>query len=486
MDDGLPNLICKSCIESANTALKFRSMCERSEALIQTYITHMRIKDEISTNRDDEVIEEEVTYEAINENGEFESAACENNVDKVLNEELATTSNSEEVLTKVNEINLNNVETENGSKCDEENVTNFLEVSERTVNLPSVKPSDIKNRVISKKLKNTSTRYEKVQIMKDDQTSELLPIQEVVVNPDIALSDNEETVIKVENEDSDESSKMVDAAYVASSEENVRLKERITLKKMFSTVNPPTQTVPAKKHKKRSYFHTYKLNENGEKVYPCTYCNKEYKHSTSLTVHMRTHTMERPYLCTLCGKGFKQFTGLSYHMRSHTGEQPYACTLCDKRYRQSASLTAHMRIHTGQRPFLCSVCGKGFRQAPDLGYHMRTHTKEKPYMCNVCGKRMSMQCHLVQHMRIHTGEKPFACGECGKAFASTTRLKRHEIIHTDQKPFVCTTCKKAFNRASTLRVHMMTHTDERPHVCKICGKGFIQAHCLKAHQKIHY
>lgn len=182
--------------------------------------------------------------------------------------------------------------------------------------------------------------------------------------------------------------------------------------------------------KKEKVSFNYFVRANGEKVYVCNLCNKVYKYSSSLKIHMRTHTQEKPYVCNICGKNFKQYSSLTYHHRSHTGEQPYSCKICGKKYKQSGSLTAHMRVHTGQRPFLCSVCGRGFRylnnnmkviltfnfyfillfrQSPDLSYHMRTHTKEKPYMCTICGKTMSMQCHLVQHMRTHTGERPFQC-----------------------------------------------------------------------------
>uniref|UniRef100_A0A1Y1L2X6 Protein krueppel n=1 Tax=Photinus pyralis TaxID=7054 RepID=A0A1Y1L2X6_PHOPY len=270
--------------------------------------------------------------------------------------------------------------------------------------------------------------------------------------------------------------KVLDAVKVAATEDNKRLRQRLALKRIQADTNV----------KEEPATYVMKVNENGLKLYECSFCRKTYKHSNSLKVHLRSHTLERPYVCNQCGKGFKQYGALTYHFRSHTGEQPYVCKICGKRYRQSGTLTAHMRIHTGQRPFLCSVCGRGFRQAPDLGYHMRTHTKERPYMCNVCGKTMRMQCHLVQHLRIHTGERPFKCMECSKAFPSSTRLKRHAIIHTGLKPYICEVCKKAFNRLSSLRVHAKIHTDERPHVCSFCGKGFIQAHALKTHMNLHY
>ena len=104
----------------------------------------------------------------------------------------------------------------------------------------------------------------------------------------------------------------------------------------------------------------------------CDVCEKRFRDSYTLKVHMRKHTKEKPYECDVCEKRFRHSNGLKYHKRIHANEKPYKCVVCEKRFRTSSHLKVHMRIHTNEKPYECDVCDKAFRQLSNVKRHKRT------------------------------------------------------------------------------------------------------------------
>lgn len=96
--------------------------------------------------------------------------------------------------------------------------------------------------------------------------------------------------------------------------------------------------------------------------------------SNSSATALSTGKKKKDEACEYCGKQFRNSSNLTVHRRSHTGERPYRCGLCNYACAQSSKLTRHMKTHGAQgvkAPFLCQLCSVPFTVYATLEKHLK-------------------------------------------------------------------------------------------------------------------
>ncbi|XP_066457377.1 zinc finger protein 384 isoform X6 [Eleutherodactylus coqui] len=126
-----------------------------------------------------------------------------------------------------------------------------------------------------------------------------------------------------------------------------------------------------------SYLAQHVRIHSGAKPYTCSYCQKAFRQLSHLQQHTRIHTGDRPYKCVHpgCDKAFTQLSNLQSHRRQHNKDKPFKCHNCHRAYTDSTSLEVHLSTHTVKhaKVYTCSICSRAYTSETYLMKHMRKH-----------------------------------------------------------------------------------------------------------------
>ncbi|XP_065346261.1 zinc finger protein 665-like isoform X25 [Cloeon dipterum] len=219
--------------------------------------------------------------------------------------------------------------------------------------------------------------------------------------------------------------------------------------------------------------------------FPCSICEKTFKHQGQVKIHMRLHTGERPFACSQCDKAYATRNRLNLHVkRTHMVlKKEHSCEVCGKQFENHSTLMFHRKIHfPDSRTEKCEVCGWSTYSKGNLKKHMATHATERPYVCDECGKRFTEKFILQKHREVHRPDRQvFKCHLCEKTFSTQHSLKNHVKRHQGLLNYECDLCDAAYSQINYLLRHKWEKHKVMPYKCETCDKGFTHLRLLKNH-----
>ena len=184
-----------------------------------------------------------------------------------------------------------------------------------------------------------------------------------------------------------------------------------------------------KTYKDRGALSKHLLSHQDKKV-QCEVCKKEFSNAAQIKRHMQFH-MSWP------GDSFKRKSTARKSTTeggSESTKTEYKCPYCEKVFRHYSSMNAHVNKKHIEKKIQCEQCPKMFAYQYELREHMFIHQSggnTSKFKCQYCDKCFQRSTTLKNHERTtHLGIKRFKCDLCGKQFGTKFNMKVHiEKIH---------------------------------------------------------
>lgn len=214
----------------------------------------------------------------------------------------------------------------------------------------------------------------------------------------------------------------------------------------------------------------------GNRPFACNQCEKTFKQSYALTLHLRRH-VDITYSCEHCSSTFGSSAGRrrhvakcngkktrgKYRMRENKEEVDYKfeCFLseCKLKFSSKAILRNHLNDghHLKTTDLTCLRCYTHFSDSVSLALHEKEHIIN--FNCHLCQKGFKLEQKYINHMdKYHSDPqdvyRPFSCDLCSASFKKLEHVRTHiSYRHLNDRPFTCLECNKSFKFQCDLNAH---------------------------------
>jgi len=238
-----------------------------------------------------------------------------------------------------------------------------------------------------------------------------------------------------------------------------RVHKRLVVK--GSHVNRKKKTSWNEKDKVEIDGNTILRNSVG--LFPCSFCDKQFKFPSALKKHIVTHTGQKDYQCNICSKSFGRLDTLKRHLEQCNEHYVQLKPVLDESVvdvgmikskfsgrEQHEMVPKKLKIEREDPPNLleCNFCQKTYTIAASMASHMVKHSPSRENVfCPLC-RFSTDQTRLVKHIRSHHSmEKVYSCGTCRMKFCNFESKSAHEKKHDNPDLCQCPGCgsKRFYN-----------------------------------------
>ncbi|RZC36636.1 suppressor of hairy wing, partial [Asbolus verrucosus] len=250
----------------------------------------------------------------------------------------------------------------------------------------------------------------------------------------------------------------------------------------------------------KAFFTKYDLSKHmlthtGCKPFTCVVCQKSFSRESLLHRHEKIHIDVPKYLCSQCDRTFLTGEDLDAHTAKHKKKRPFMCKICQKSFVFKQGLERHELTHSNVKPHKCNYCEASFTSAIKLTRHVTSHAGLRPYPCKMCGRTFLLSHHLTRHMRSHYAAQQSSesflppigqhkCDICSMSFRRKDSLINHSAIHS-MVNLKCVICNTEFDNVIKVKEHITTHLSDLPFPCEKCDYSFETQEQLEDHELKH-